>query len=101
VSTASEPKDTVFHKTRAVIRRSPKVNRVYRTSVGVVGTGVTALGVVLIPLPGPGALVALGGLAILGTEFEGAKKASAAGNKAAKRAAAFVKERRAARQARE
>lgn len=101
MTTPLEPAGNVFHKTRAVIRRSPKANRVYRTSVGVVGTGVTALGVVLIPLPGPGALVALGGLAILGTEFQGAKKASAAGNKAAKRAATFVKERRAARKARE
>jgi uncharacterized protein (TIGR02611 family) len=84
---------------RDLIRKNPTANRVYRTGVGVVGGGVTALGVALIPLPGPGVLVALGGLAILGTEFEGAKKASAKGNAAAKRAAAAIKARRAAKRA--
>jgi uncharacterized protein (TIGR02611 family) len=72
---------------------------VYRTSVGVVGTGVVALGVVLIPLPGPGALIAVGGLAILGTEFEGAAKASRTANVAVKKAAAEVKRRRDIRRA--
>lgn len=58
---------------RAAIRRNPRANRVYRAGVGVVGGTTVALGVVLIPLPGPGALVALGGLGILGTEFEKAQ----------------------------
>src|SRR4051812_16518680 len=74
------------HGTRETIRRHPTVNRVYRTGVGVVGGGTVALGVVLIPLPGPGALVALGGLGILSTEFETAKKVSTTANAAAKRA---------------
>lgn len=85
---------------RELIRRNDRVNRVYRTGVGVVGGGVTALGVVLIPLPGPGALVALGGLAILGTEFEGAKKVSVKGNAAVKKATAKVREARANQAAR-
>ena len=58
---------------RAAIRKNPTANKVYRTGVGIVGGGTVALGVVLIPLPGPGALVALGGLGILGTEFEKAQ----------------------------
>lgn len=58
---------------RAAIRKNPTANRIYRTGVGVVGGSTVALGVVLIPLPGPGALVALGGLGILGTEFEKAQ----------------------------
>jgi len=94
-------KPGVASRTRALIRRNPTVNRVYRTGVGVVGGGTVALGVVLIPLPGPGALVAVGGLALLGTEFEGAKKVSTKANAAAKKAytAARAKaaERRAAR----
>ena len=81
---------------REFIRKNPKADKVYRTGVGVVGGGVTALGVVLIPLPGPGALVALGGLAILGTEFEGAKKASVKGNAALKKAVAAARARKAA-----
>jgi len=73
-------------RTRELIRRNPTVNRFYRTGVGVVGGGTVALGVVMIPLPGPGALVAVGGLALLGTEFEGAKKVSTKANAAAKKA---------------
>jgi uncharacterized protein (TIGR02611 family) len=79
---------------RRVIRRNPKADRVYRTGVGVVGGATVALGVVMIPLPGPGALVGLGGLAMLGTEFEGAKKVSTKATAVAKKAAAKVAEAR-------
>ena len=42
-----------------------------------VGGGVTvAVGLVLIPLPGPGTLVVLAGLGVLGKEFPAAKRAS-------------------------
>ncbi|MFB2555998.1 PGPGW domain-containing protein [Herbiconiux liangxiaofengii] len=86
-------------KARAVIRRDPRVDRVYRTGVGIVGGGTVALGIVMIPLPGPGALVAVGGLALLGTEFEGAKKASTKANAAVKKGYAKAKDVRAARRA--
>ena len=56
--------------TRQAIAKNPKADRAYRTTVGVVGGGATALGVVMMPLPGPGALVAIGGLSILATEFK-------------------------------
>jgi len=79
---------------RRAIRRNPAADRAYRTSVGVVGGATVALGVVMIPLPGPGALVSLGGLAILGSEFEGAKKVSTRATGLAKKAAAKVAERR-------
>ncbi len=83
------------HGTRETIRRNPTANRVYRTGVGVVGAGTVALGIVLIPLPGPGALVALGGIGILSTEFETAKRVSSKANSAARRAAAAAKSARA------
>ena len=79
---------------RRVIRRSPKADRAYRTAVGVAGGATVALGVVMVPLPGPGALVSLGGLAILGSEFEGAKKVSTRATALAKKAAAKIAERR-------
>lgn len=72
--------------TRRAIRRDPRLHQAYRVGVGVVGGSTVALGVVLIPLPGPGALVILGGLGILATEFEGAKKVSGRANAAASRA---------------
>ena len=55
------------------------------------------LGVLLIPLPGPGSLIALGGLALLGTEFSGPKKASATLNKVARAAVKRAKDHRAAK----
>lgn len=85
---------------REVIRRNPRVDRAYRTGVKVVGGTTVGLGVVLMPLPGPGTLIALGGLAILGTESERAKRLNQQGVALAKRAAASAKaarEKRAAR----
>lgn len=82
---------------REAIRKRPGVDRVYRTGVKVVGGTTVGLGVVLMPLPGPGALIALGGLAILGTEDERAKKLNQRGVALAKRAAAAAKARRDAR----
>ena len=87
------------HGTRAAIRKNPTADRVYRTTVGVTGAGTVLLGVALIPLPGPGSLIALGGLALLGTEFEGAKKTSTAANNAARKAVAKVQQKRAAKKA--
>lgn len=85
--------------TREKIRQNATANRVYRTGVGVVGGGTVALGVALIPLPGPGSLVAIGGLALLGTEFEGAKKVNVKAKAAAKKAFETAKAVRASRKA--
>jgi len=85
---------------REAIRRNPRVDRAYRTGVKVVGGTTVGLGVVLMPLPGPGTLIALGGLAILGTESERARRLNQQGVALAKRAAASAKaarEKRAAR----
>jgi uncharacterized protein (TIGR02611 family) len=83
--------------TRSVIRKYPTANRVYRTTVGVVGGTTVVLGVALIPLPGPGSLIAVGGLALLGTEFVGAKKVSTKANALAKKAYAKARTSRATR----
>lgn len=40
-----------------------------RLAVGIVGSLVVLVGLVLMPLPGPGLLVVLAGLAILASEF--------------------------------
>ena len=45
-----------------------------RTAVTVVGFAVVLLGIVLIPLPGPGWLIVFGGLAILATEYVWARR---------------------------
>ena len=45
-----------------------------RTFIAVVGTTILLFGLLLIFLPGPGALVILVGLAVLGTEFVWARR---------------------------
>ena len=84
---------------REAIRRNPTLDRAYRTGVKVVGGTTIGLGVVLMPLPGPGSLIALGGLALLGTESERAKRLNQQGVALAKRATAGAKAARAKRSA--
>ena len=59
---------------RARIRRNPVGRQVYRVVVGVVGTAIVVLGLVLIPFPGPGWLIVFAGLAVLATEFTWAQR---------------------------
>jgi uncharacterized protein (TIGR02611 family) len=49
-------------------------NSTYRIVVGVIGTLVVALGLVTIPLPGPGWLTVIAGLFVLATEFVWAER---------------------------
>ncbi|MFQ5554562.1 MAG: PGPGW domain-containing protein [Acidimicrobiia bacterium] len=42
--------------------------------VGIAGVVVIAIGIVFVPLPGPGWLIIFGGLAILSTEFPAARR---------------------------
>jgi len=87
-------------RAREAIRRRPGVDRAYRTGVKVIGGTTVGLGIVLMPLPGPGTLIALGGLAILGTESEKAKQLNHQGVALAKRAAAAAAAAKARRDAR-
>jgi uncharacterized protein (TIGR02611 family) len=50
------------------------VRHIRRGFIAVVGLAVVALGIALLPLPGPGFLVIAAGLAILATEFEWAER---------------------------
>ena len=57
---------------RLASRRS--VNHSYRLGVGIVGGLIVALGIVTIPLPGPGWLTVIAGLFVLATEFTWAER---------------------------
>ena len=48
--------------------------RIYRVSFATAGFGVVALGLVLVPLPGPGWLVVAVGLTMLALEFDRAER---------------------------
>lgn len=71
------------------LRRHPSVLRIYRVAVACVGLFTVALGIILMPLPGPGSLIAIAGVAILGTEFAAARRVS----ESIRRAIARVRER--------
>lgn len=60
--------------TLALIRSNPTGRIALKVGVGVLGALVVILGLLLIPLPGPGWLIVFGGLAIWGVEFHWAKR---------------------------
>jgi uncharacterized protein (TIGR02611 family) len=59
---------------RERIRSRRSGRAVYRFVVGLLGVVITLVGLVLVPLPGPGWLIVLAGLAVLATEFEPARR---------------------------
>jgi uncharacterized protein (TIGR02611 family) len=56
------------------IRSHPVLRPVYRIVVGLLGVAITIGGLVLVPLPGPGWLIVLAGLAVLASEFAPARR---------------------------
>jgi uncharacterized protein (TIGR02611 family) len=70
------PVRRMLRAARAWIDGRPRLRSLYRFTVGGLGGVVALLGLLLVPLPGPGWLVVFLGLAILGTEFTWAKRAA-------------------------
>ena len=70
------PVRRMLRRVRTWIDTRPRLRSVYRVSVGILGGSIAALGLLLVPLPGPGWLVVFLGLAILGTEFTWARRAA-------------------------
>jgi uncharacterized protein (TIGR02611 family) len=64
-------RDTRWRK-RLAARRT--VDHAYRVAVGIVGALIVAVGIVTIPLPGPGWLTVIAGLFVLATEFTWAER---------------------------
>jgi uncharacterized protein (TIGR02611 family) len=54
---------------RARVRALPGGRIAWRLAVTVVGAGVVVIGIILLPLPGPGWLIIFGGLGILASEY--------------------------------
>ena len=65
-----------------------------RIGITIVGFVLVLGGVVLLVLPGPGMLVIIGGLAVLGTEYMWARRALDVAKKKAKEAATKVRSRK-------
>jgi uncharacterized protein (TIGR02611 family) len=62
-----------IHRTLDAIRANPTGRVALKVTVGVLGAAVVAVGIVLIPLPGPGWAIVILGLAIWAIEFVWAK----------------------------
>ena len=56
------------------VRRHPLTNLMWRLGVGLVGTAIVVIGIILLPLPGPGWLIIFLGLGVLATEFDWARR---------------------------
>ncbi len=56
------------------LKKHPALALAYRIGVGILGTLVVLLGLVLVPFPGPGWLIVFVGLGILATEFAWAER---------------------------
>src|SRR2546430_16583855 len=74
VSLTAQGDPTVRRRRPRWATRSPGLLALYRAGIAVLGGLVLAVGVVLIPYPGPGWLVVFGGLAILASEFTWAQR---------------------------
>lgn len=63
-----------FRRWRVWAHAHPVTRWVYKTVIGLIGLIVVVVGLILVPLPGPGWLVVFIGIAILGTEFPAAHR---------------------------
>ncbi|TFC01857.1 TIGR02611 family protein [Cryobacterium adonitolivorans] len=64
----------LLRRSRAWIHRHPRLRAPYRVLVALAGLAVIVVGLILVPLPGPGWLIVFVGVAILGTEFPAAHR---------------------------
>lgn len=59
---------------RRKIKANPLWNTIYRVGVAVVGAAIIVVGIVLLPLPGPGWVIIFLGIGLWATEFAWAKR---------------------------
>lgn len=71
----SDPRYTPEHdfRWRAAIRANPQSHFIYRWGVFLVGLTVITVGLLLVPLPGPGWLIVILGLLVWASEFDRAQ----------------------------
>lgn len=69
-----QPIRRFLRRSREWVERHPGLRWAYRLGVAVLGTLIVIVGLILVPLPGPGWLIVFLGLATLGTEFPAAAR---------------------------
>ena len=93
---ARHPLRVFLRRCRAWVDKYPSLRWLYRLAVALLGTVIIVVGVILIPLPGPGWLIVFLGVACLGTEFPAAHRVAAFMKRVFARALAWWRSRRAA-----
>jgi len=79
---------------RARLEHFPRLRLAYKIALGVFGVAVVIVGIILIPLPGPGWLIVFLGLTILGTEFPAAHRLHLWAQRKLRSALSWAKDRR-------
>lgn len=82
-----------LQRVRARIRRSPPLNAGYRVLVAVLGAAIVVVGLLLVPLPGPGWVIVFGGIGLWATEFAWAARLARYARRLLGRWTAWVRER--------
>jgi uncharacterized protein (TIGR02611 family) len=72
-------------RSRTWIHAHPRLRAPYRLVVALAGLTVIVVGLILVPLPGPGWLIVFVGVAILGSEFPAAHRLTMVVRKLARR----------------
>ena len=70
----SRPLRRFMDRWRRAIRARPWLNTVYKVLVTVLGALIVVVGLILVPLPGPGWLIVFIGLTLLGSEYHWARR---------------------------
>jgi uncharacterized protein (TIGR02611 family) len=69
-----EPVARFMRRWRAIIARKPWLDGVYKVIITVIGIAIVVIGLILVPLPGPGWLIVFIGLTVLGSEYHWARR---------------------------
>lgn len=75
---------------RARLRAQPRRYRLYRAAVASVGLFIVVVGLILVPLPGPGWLIVFVGVGVWASEFHWAKRLHAFGHRHLHRWTAWI-----------
>lgn len=78
---------------RARIRRSPPLDGAYRVLIAVLGAAIIVVGLLLVPLPGPGWVIVFGGIGLWATEFTWAARLARYGRRLLRRWTAWLRNR--------
>jgi uncharacterized protein (TIGR02611 family) len=73
-SSPRQPIRRFLRRRRAWVERHPRLRWAYRFGVAALGASVAMVGLILVPMPGPGWLIVFLGIGILGTEFPSAAR---------------------------